>query len=367
VLVENVPEFVEWGPLGADGQPLRSRKGDIFRAFVRGLEAIGYRVEWRVLNAADYGGATTRKRLFVQARRGNRRIAWPEPTHAARGKARALFGELREWRAAREVIDFTLPSQSIFRRKRPLAPRTLERIREGMRRFWGDAAKPFLVAMEHGGRVLSIDEPLPTITTARGGAFGLVEPFVIGQHGGAVARSVRDPLPMIATKGAVALIEPFLAVLRNNADARSLDEPLPTITAGGQHLALVEPFLVPYYGTSQPVGVDRPLPTITTKDRFGLVQQLGLDVLFRMLRPRELARGMGFPDEYVFCGTGTDVTKQIGNAVEINQAEALIRALVARRPSARPGSAGAGGVHGRTTGAVPGAHGSAAHEAGARV
>lgn len=326
ILVENVPEFVEWGPLGADGRPMRSKKGDIFRAFVRGLEAIGYRVDWRILNAADHGDATTRRRLFVQARRGRRPIIWPEPTHAPRA-TRTLFGDREAWRPAREVIDWSIRGESIFQRKRPLARRTMERIADGLRRFGGGAAQPFLVAMEHGGRVLSVDQPLPTITTARGGAIGVVEPFVIGQHGGAVPRAVEDPLPTIATRGAVALVEPFILVNRNNNVPKALDDPIPTICTGG-HMALVEPFLVPYYGNSAAVPVTNPVPTVTTRDRFGLVEQLGVDIRFRMLAPHELAAAMGFPRDYAFSGNREDRVKQIGNAVPVNLARALCRGLI---------------------------------------
>ena len=366
ILVENVPEFVEWGPLGADGRPMRSMKGELFRAFVRGLEAIGYRVDWRILNAADYGDATTRRRLFVQARRGRRPITWPEPTHAPRA-TRTLFGDREAWRPAREVIDWSIRGESIFQRKRPLAPRTLERIAEGLRRFGGEAAQPFLVAMEHGGRTLSVDDPLPTITTARGGAIGVVEPFVIGQHGGAVARAVADPLPTIATKGAVALVEPFLIPWKGEREGQrprshSVEEPVPTVTASGpqfglvepflMHLthggrvldvdqpmptitganrgetALVEPFLVPYYNTGVPVPVSEPMPTVTARDRFGLVEQFGVDIRFRMLAPHELAAAMGFPREYEFTGNREARVRQIGNAVPVNLARALCAALL---------------------------------------
>ena len=62
VVVENVPEFQTWGPLGADHRPLQSRKGETFQAWAHALRALGYTVDWRVLNAADYGAATSRRR-----------------------------------------------------------------------------------------------------------------------------------------------------------------------------------------------------------------------------------------------------------------------------------------------------------------
>lgn len=296
VIVENVPEFQTWGPLGANDRPLASRKGQIFASWVQGLRSIGYHVEYRVLNAADYAAATSRRRLFVVARldggRARGPIAWPVPTHAAAGSS-SLFDDVQPWRGAREVIDWRLQGTSIFGRKKPLAENTLRRIAAGARKFWGVDLTPFLVAMEHGGRVLDLDKPLPTITTAKGGAFGVVEPFLLGQQSGAEGRAVSDPAPTVATKGAISLIEPFL---------------------------------VAFYGSGANVETIRqPLRTVTTKDRFGLVQPAHLDITFRMLRPHELAAAMGFPSDYQFAGTRTDQVKQIGNAVEVNQAAALWR------------------------------------------
>lgn len=296
VIVENVPEFQTWGPLGADGLPLQSRRGETFAAWLSALRSLGYAVEARTLNAADYGAATSRRRLFVVARldggaRGRGPVLWPQATHAERKGARGLFDELPTWRGAREIIDWNERGASIFGRSKPLAPNTLRRIAAGARRFWGVDLEPFLVAMEHGGRELDINKPLPTITTARGGAFGIVEPFLLGQQSGALGRGVSSPAPTVATSGAISLIEPFL---------------------------------VTFYGSGQNIGTIRePLRTVTTKDRFGLVAPSQLDIAFRMLRPHELAAAMGFPEGYQFAGTRTDAVKQIGNAVEVHQAAAL--------------------------------------------
>lgn len=294
--VENVQEFAEWAPLGAEGKPLKSRRGEVFTAWVNALRALGYTVEWRVLCAADYGAATTRTRLYVLARRdGGKRgvgpIPWPAQTHAQRDVAPSLFGARQPWRAAKDIIDWSVAGRSIFGREKSLAPRTLERIAAGAQKFWGVDLQPFLIAMEHGGRVVDLDKPLPTITTARGGAFGLVQPFVIGQQSGATARPVSDPIPTLATAGAVSLIEPFL---------------------------------VSFYGSGVNVSsVREPLRTLTTRDRFGLVQPAHLDITFRMLKVHEGAAAMGFPEGYRFAGTVRDQMAQVGNAVEVNQARAL--------------------------------------------
>lgn len=311
LVIENVPEFQSWGPLGVNGRPLASKRGHLFEQFISSLRALGYRVEWRVLNCADYGDPTTRRRLFVIGRRGNKQIRWPDPTHVPATKIAnaGLFTEARKpWRTAREIIDWSIPSRSIFERKRPLAQKTLQRIQAGLRKFCGidvdlekcvaENVRPFLVVLRGTGTTASVDAPLPTVT-ANGQHYALVEPFLIGQQSGASPRSVREPAPTIATAGAVSLSEPFL---------------------------------IAYYGTEQHGDVNDPLATITTKDRFGLVEAqvaaYRLDIRFRMLQPRELARAQGFPDEYVFTGGRDDVVKQIGNAVPPNTAKSLLMSVL---------------------------------------
>lgn len=118
ILVENVREFAGWGPIGSNGRPLKKRAGDVFRAWCGALESLGYRVEWRVLCAADYGDPTTRRRLFVYAVRGRRKVVWPEPTHCPDGET-DLLGRRLPWVTAREIIDWSLPGKSIYARKRP--------------------------------------------------------------------------------------------------------------------------------------------------------------------------------------------------------------------------------------------------------
>ncbi|MBV8893472.1 MAG: DNA cytosine methyltransferase, partial [Acidobacteria bacterium] len=225
ILLENVREFTNWGPLCANNRrPLKSKRGQTFAAFLTALESLGYTVEWRVLNAADYGEATTRERLFIQAKRGRGVIAWPKPTHSRCADQRELFGNcLQPWRPAREIIDWSIPSKSIFARKRPLAPATLRRIEAGLVKFAGKAAGPFLVILRNHQDAKSIEEPVPTITTS-GAHVGLCEPFVLGQQSGSVARSVTKPLPTVSTDGAIGLVQPFiLPVNHGAADTRTHD------------------------------------------------------------------------------------------------------------------------------------------------
>lgn len=385
ILVENVPEFLTWGPCGTNGRPLVRMKGATFHAWVGALQSLGYRVEWKVLCAADYGDPTTRKRLFVQAVCGRRKVVWPDPTH---GKLQEddLFASRRPWVAAREIIDWSLVGQSIYDRARPLSAKTLARIEAGLRKYGLD---PFVASWDHqsSSGIWPQDAPLSTVTTKA--RHGVVEPFIVpnfGERPGQSPRThaVNEPLPTVTSHGAGSLVQPFLVKLRGTSDdqvhkysAASLDAPMPTVTAGGGHvalvsphivepallgqqscaalrpvsqpaptvatagaIALVEPFLVKYYGTGSAQSTADPLDTVTTKHRHALVrpevvvegQRYRLDIRFRMLQPHELAAAQGFRRDYVFTGSKSDQVKQIGNAVPRRLARALVAAAVTQRP-----------------------------------
>lgn len=326
ILIENVREFRDWGPLRRDGKPMKRYKGRTFAAFLKAIESLGYTVEHRILNCADYGDPTTRQRLFIMARRKGR-VIWPEASHAGR------------WRSAREIIDWSLKGKSIFGRKKPLSENTTRRIMAGFRKFGGEK---FLIHLTHQGErpAHSIDMPLRTVTTARRGEMALVEPFLVHLRGTAPdqldgsARSLDEPVPTLTTSGAhVALCQPFVIGQQSGAAPRSVSEPLPTVATAGA-IALVEPFLVKYYGAGVARSVGEPLDTVTTRDRFGLVEPLplgngqALDFLFRMLQPHELAAAMGFPAGYQFAGNREDQVRQIGNAVPVRTAAALCRELL---------------------------------------
>lgn len=291
ILIENVKEFRSWGPLGATGRPIKKLRGQLYLNFIAALKALGYRVEDKVLNAADYGDPTTRERLFIIARRGNRPIIWPRPTHAAPKEASAqgqMFKQdkMKPWRTAREIIDWKLVGKSIFTRKRPLAPKTLDRIAAGLRKFGGANAEPFLLMLYGTGTVRSIDRPLPTVT-AHGTHVGLIEPFMLGQQSGGSPRSVGDPVPTIATGGAISLIEPFIIGAGGpvyGAKPRSVDQPLNTVMTEN-HAGVVEPFILEVaHGKSKgkdggrAQAVDQPLKTVTTKRGKALVESFMLNI-----------------------------------------------------------------------------------------
>jgi DNA (cytosine-5)-methyltransferase 1 len=286
IYVENVPEFESWGAIGTNGRPLAGKRGATFVAWVAALESLGYQVDKRILCAADHGDPTTRRRLFVQAVRGRRRIVWPEPTHTATGGS-DLLGTRKAWRsAASHVIDWSLPAPSIFARSRPLQPKTIARINAGLKAY----GSPVIIAMEHGGRVLAGSRPLPTVTTAKGGAFGVA--YLLPQQSGGKLREASEPAPTVSTSGAIGLV-------------------------------------IEYYGNGGARPVSEPLPTVTCVDRFGLVTVTPGDIGFRMLQPHELAAAQGFPKGYHFAGTKREVVKQIGNAVPCGLARALLGAALA--------------------------------------
>ncbi len=457
VLVENVPEFMDWGPCSlVTGRPIKSRRGEYFRAWVAALEAVGFKVDWKVVCCADFGDPTTRRRFFLIGRSDGKRLSWPEFTHDRVGGT-DLLGSRPRWRGAREVIDWTMTGKSIFTRTKPLKPNTLRRILAGAVKYkWplayiaavqalldGQAprlvfsraeavalglvsADPMVVhlrgtseqhlqstaksadeplptltaggshvglvlATSSGGAARDLDQPLPTITTggagaerpgcarpqlvepiivptsntssagvprsaaepirtvttAKGGDQALAVPLVAQYYGAtATAQSVAEPVPSVTTKARFGLAEPV--VMRGNVgtgrtgDMRPASEPMPTITCS-ESLALAEPFLVPNFGeapgqTPRTHSIDDPMPTVTATGHVQLAapsaevaDEVRIDINYRMLHWRELARATSFDDEgevYDFAGNATEITKQIGNAVPNRTAKALALGLM---------------------------------------
>jgi DNA (cytosine-5)-methyltransferase 1 len=279
VIIENVPEFLSWGPLDATGHPIQNQKGKTFRAFVSSLRSLGYTVDWKILCAADYGDPTTRRRLFIQAVKGRKRILWPQITHL--DGSQNLMG-YQPWRTARDIIDWSIPGNSIFDRKKPLADATMRRIAAGIEKYWKQYAKPFLAVLYGSNDVRSLDLPLPAVTTS-GNHHALVEPFpfLLGQQSCAVALPVNHPVPTVATAGAISLVQPFITCFHGGEGSErrnhELSAPLPTLDTSNRY-GLVEPLLVDYHGTSTPYPVTLPVKTITTKDRFALLEPFMITV-----------------------------------------------------------------------------------------
>ncbi|MDB5069584.1 MAG: cytosine-specific methylase [Candidatus Eremiobacteraeota bacterium] len=320
VVVENVRPFLKWGPVQVSKtgkvRPIASRRGETFRAWCAAIESLGYTCSWNLLNAADYGEPQTRVRLFVTFVSNGVRWRWPEPSHARPDSLEVSAGTRLPWVAARRIIDWALPSQSIFARERPLSPNTMRRIEAGIRRYCaGPLAEAFLVVLRKHADAQSCDDPTPTVTaggthigiaeptltpfiganrtnneardvadpiatvtTATGGGLFLAQPtaFVLGQHGGSEARSVDQPIPTVTTDGYTRV---FTVDVRHGEDdmrMQLLDDPLATVTAKNG-VGIVEPFISSYEREgdgipSRPRSLDEPLGTIVTRDRFAVVE-----------------------------------------------------------------------------------------------
>jgi DNA (cytosine-5)-methyltransferase 1 len=269
VSLENVAEFLTWGPLDEHGQPIKAHAGETFREFVGQLEQLHYAVEWRILNAADYGAPTSRKRLFLIARRDGLAIRWPKPTHGPKGS--------QPYRTAAECIDWSIPVPSIFDRKKPLAEATQRRIAEGIRRYVLEAKRPFLVNLTHGGRVESIDEPFKTVTGAHRGEKAIVTPTLVSNNTNNAPHSVEDPLGTITSGNRHYVVAPSLIQVgygeREGQAPRvlNLEATLGTIVGQGQKHALVAAFLAKHYGGVVGQPLDQKIGTITARDHHGLV------------------------------------------------------------------------------------------------
>ena len=296
IMLENVEEFKTWGPLNRGHHPIKSKQGKTFERFVQQLTDLGYEVQFRELIAADYGAPTMRKRFFMIARCDGKPIVWPEPTHAPADSEAVKAGLLKPYVGAYTQLDFSLPCPSIFdtseeikekygiRAVRPLAPKTMERIARGLKKFVLDNAEPFIVQVNHSGAksdyCKSSNEPLNTITGKHG--FGIVEPYMvqIGQTGFTADRSkdVREPLTTIVSKNEHCLISPTLIqyhseTTQGDVRGQTIKDPIMTVDSSNRY-GLVTSFLHKYYdGGYKGAGesMEKPLPTVTSWDHNSVV------------------------------------------------------------------------------------------------
>ena len=306
IMLENVEEFKTWGPLNRGHHPIKAKVGQTFNKFVRQLTNLGYDVQFRELVAADYGAPTMRKRFFMIARCDGRPIVWAPPTHGPMDSEDVKAGLLKPYVGAYTQINFSLPCPSIFdtaeeikekygiRAVRPLAPKTLERIARGLKKFVLDNPEPFIIQCNHGGerRPNSIQEPMPTITGKHG--YGVIQPYVIPylsvnreSHYGSDMREpvhtivgsgkCNSPIHTITTGNQQCLISPTLIQYHSetsgNVRGQEVDSPLMTVDSSNRY-GLVAAFLSKYFnGFYKGAGdkLDKPLPTITAHDHNSIV------------------------------------------------------------------------------------------------
>ena len=299
IMLENVEEFKTWGPLNRRHHPIKSKQGKTFEKFVQQLTDLGYDVEFRELVAADYGAPTMRKRFFMIARCDGKPIVWPEPTHAPADSEKVKAGLLKPYVGAYTQIDFSRPCPSIFdtseeikekygiRAVRPLAPKTMERIARGMKKFVLDNPEPFIIQCNHAGerKPQDIKEPMPTITGKHG--FGVIRPILApvidktygGNYQGS-GSNVGEPIDTITTVDHNRLVEailtPYMGTNTTNHPGGNCKNPIHTITTGNQQ-CLISPTLIQYHSETTQKGVrgqtiKAPILTVDGSNRYGLVQ-----------------------------------------------------------------------------------------------
>ena len=314
IIMENVEEIQQWGPLDEQGFPIKERNGEEYQRFIRKTQSLGYNFDSRELVAADYGAPTTRKRWYAIFRRDGKPIVWPDPTHNKGGT-----DGLKKWVPVSTVLDFTDLGKSIFGRKKPLAENTMKRIARGLQKFVFENPEPFIVQVNHSGdhfRGQSIYEPMPTITQKHG--FGKVTPYImqIGQTGFAKDRNrgMDEPLSTIVTKNEHCVVAPLLIQYHSEQSSKevrgqTVDEPVRTIDTSNRYGAVMA-FLIKYYGTCTGQSMFEPIHTITTSPgHFGQVSVLTvkLEELLKAGVSKEVAQKCTHVSEFIieYYGNGT--------------------------------------------------------------
>lgn len=310
LMLENVPEIQTWGPLGKDDKPIKSRASETFKGFILALtsgipvrhpayqemcaalsieptsemaqrlqKGLGYKVQYRTLQSCDYGAPTTRTRFYLIARCDGRPIVWAEPTHAPKDSEAVKQGLKLPYRTAADCIDWSIPAQSIFGRKKALAENTMRRIARGIQKFVIDNPEPFIVTVNHSGegfRGQSTDEPLGTITAKNG--YGVVTPTIMCNNTNNVGASVETPLPTVTTGNRNYLVAPTLIQYhsetgKDEVRGQELTEPLMTQDTSNRYALSVAHIMKNYGGGYNGAGsaVNAPLDTVTAKDHNSLV------------------------------------------------------------------------------------------------
>lgn len=292
--LENVEEFEYAAPLDDNGRPLSGQEGREFKRFTKAIRALGYRVGHKILRACDYGAPTSRKRLYMIMRCDGLKIVWPKASHGRPDSVGVKSGRLLPYRTAAECIDWSIPCNSIFGRKKDLADSTMRRIAHGVMRYVVNAARPFIVPVTHQGsvRVHDLEQPVRTVTGANRGEMALSDvalaPHITKFYSTGIGSPMDREMPTVTANGAgsrqaaatplgraEAVMVPHINTNRNaQKPYTAADEPTHTITAGGAHQNVVQASLVSYGqhgGHNRPV--DEPHHTVAAskKDTNGVI------------------------------------------------------------------------------------------------
>lgn len=278
IQIENVEEFMSWGKMDNNGHPISMDKGQCYLRWIRNVQKYGYSYQYRILNSADYGAYTSRKRFFGQFAKRGLPIAFPTPTHSRVG-SKDLFGEFKRWKSVKDVLDFADEGESIFNRKKPLVEKTLERIYAGLIKFVAGGKDAFILkynSMNQKGNYTppGIDEPCPTVSTQN--RLGVVKVFYLSKQfsGSPYDKniSVEGPAGAITCKDHHALVSAdFLSVFYGSGFNVSVEKPSPTVTTKDRMAKVSAHFLDMQYGNGTPASIERPAPTATTNPKYQLV------------------------------------------------------------------------------------------------
>lgn len=259
IQIENVEEFMSWGDLDEKGHPISKDAGRLYRRWVDNVKAYGYRYDWRMMNAADYGAYTSRRRFFGMFAKGDLPIVFPDPTHSKEGRPGT-----KKWRAVKNVLDLSDAGASIFDRKKPLCEKTLMRIRAGLYKFVAGGQAEFIIKWNSFNRNGSyvppgVDDPCPTVVTQN--RLGIARVCFLSK-----AFSGEPDGKNIGVEGPAGTVttldhHQFITVYHGRSGAASVDEPAPTLTTKDR-LSMV--FLDNMYGTGKPSSIESPNPTLTT-------------------------------------------------------------------------------------------------------
>lgn len=383
VWIENVEEFMSWGPLDDNGKPISRCNGTDYLGWVNKVKEYGYDYAYKILNSADYGAYTSRKRLFIQFNKPNIPTVWPEPTHAKKPeKQNSLFGKpLKKWKAVKEVLDLTDSGKSIFGRRKPLSEKTLERIYAGLVKFVA-GGKPNFILKYISNDAKNGDGPARTLTQTAGNQMPV---FVKTYHGnGNNVHTLEAPCPTIPAADTHAIV--FIdRQYGNGLPVQSINEPAASITTVPKlNYVAVEPFIDNFQYSNQPQDINKPCPTLVASRRyyyllnpqwgkqtrdienpcFTLIARMDktppyivatehgyavievydtdspamvkikefmaaygiIDIKMRMLKVPELLRIQGFGDNYKLVGNQEQQKKYIGNSVVPEVVRAMIEA-----------------------------------------
>lgn len=319
IIMENVEEIQQWGPLDSDGHPIKSKAGEDYQKFMNAMSLLGYRSDTRELVAADYGAPTTRKRWYAIFRIDEEAIKWPIQTHSKSGE-----NGFKRWLQCGDYIDWSDLGKSIFDRKKPLADATQKRIANGIRKYIAENPEPYVVESQDAY------------------AF-LIQYHSETKEGDSRGQLLTEPIKTLDTSNRYGLVTAFITKYYKSGIGQGCNEPLHTITTSPGHFGLVSAFLIKYYGSGCGQLLEDPLGTITTKDRFGLVstvldikgeKYIIKDIFLRMLKAEpELKVLQGFPKDYIITvdadGKRYPIKEQvarIGNSVVPIMAMAIVSA-----------------------------------------